>query len=127
MGTSKDSIRKMAKANKDFRREVATGSHSQIVLMCLRPGEAIGEEVHDDNDQIFLVAKGSGEALVGGARESLEKGAVLMVPAGVRHDIRNTGDKRLRLVTIYAPPHHAPGTVHATRQDALDAETRDHA
>lgn len=121
------SIRKLAKDNKDFRREVATGSHSQVVLMCLRPGEDIGDEVHPGTDQIFVVVKGDGEAVLDGASQPLDKGALLLVPAGMRHNIRNTGDKRLRLVTIYAPPHHAPGTVHATRGEAMQAEERGHA
>lgn len=127
MGKHQESIRELAKDNKDFRREVATGKHSQIVLMCLQPGEAIGEEVHEENDQIFLVAKGSGEAMVAGTARPLEKGTVLLVEAGTRHDIRNTGDKRLRLVTIYSPPHQAPGTVHRTREDAMRAEAGEHA
>ncbi len=127
MSTFDTSIRALATHNRDFRREVATGPHSQIVLMCLQPGEAIGEEVHDDNDQIFLVAKGGGEAVLADARQPLGKGDVLLVPAGTRHDVRNTGDKRLRLVTIYAPPHHAPGTVHRTRENAMRAEAAQHA
>jgi len=120
------SIRKLAKGNKDFRREVATGGHSQVVLMCLRPGEAIGEEVHEDTDQIFIVTRGRGEAVLDGVAGALDKGMLLLVPAGMRHDIRNTGDKRLRLVTIYSPPHHAAGTVHATREDAMLAERGGH-
>ena len=120
------SIRKLAKGNKDFRREVATGGHSQVVLMCLRPGEAIGEEIHEDTDQIFVVARGRGEAVLDGVAGALEKGMLLLVPAGMRHDIRNTGDKRLRLVTIYSPPHHAAGTVHGTREDAMLAERGGH-
>lgn len=127
MGRDDESLRELAKENKDFRRVVATGPHSQVVLMCLQRGEAIGEEVHEDTDQVFIVAKGSGEAVVAGARQPLEKGSLLLVPAGTRHDVRNTGEKRLRLVTIYAPPHHPPGTVHATRQDALRAEAAGHA
>ncbi|MDE2408039.1 MAG: cupin domain-containing protein [Xanthomonadaceae bacterium] len=116
------SIRELAKDNGDFRREVATGVHSQVVLMCLQRGEDIGDEVHDDTDQIFVVVKGEGEAVLDGAAQPLHKDALLLVPAGVRHNIRNTGDKRLRLVTIYSPPHHPPGTVRATREDALHAE-----
>lgn len=127
MAASNESIRKLARHNDDFRREVATGAYSQVVLMCLKPGEGIGEEVHDDTDQIFIVVKGGGEAVLDGAVRALDKGALLLVPAGMRHDIRNTGDKRLRLVTIYSPPHHAPGTVHATREEAMRAEGEDHA
>jgi mannose-6-phosphate isomerase-like protein (cupin superfamily) len=125
--STRDSIREQARDNKDFRRVAATGPHSQIVLMCLQPGEAIGEEVHDDTDQIFIVAKGEGEAELAGAPRRLEKGEVLLVPAGTRHDIRNTGKKRLRLVTIYSPPHHAPGTIHKTRDEAMRAEAGEHA
>ena len=125
--STQDSIREQARDNKDFRRVAATGPFSQIVLMCLKPGEAIGEEVHDDTDQIFLVAKGEGEAVLADAPRRLEKGDLLLVPAGTRHDIRNTGDKRLRLVTIYSPPHHAPGTVHGTREEAMRAEADEHA
>jgi len=127
MAAFEESIRKLAKHNEDFRREVATGVHSQVVLMCLQPGEGIGEEVHGDTDQIFIVVKGGGEAVLDGATRALEKGTLLLVPAGMRHDVRNTGDKRLRLVTIYSPPHHAPGTVHATREEAMRAEGEGHA
>lgn len=115
-------IRKLAKSNTDFRRVVATGPHAQVVLMCLQQGDDIGEEVHADTDQLFQVIKGKGEAVLDGAAQPLRKGALLLVPAGTRHNLRNNGDKRLRLVTIYAPPQHAVGTVHATRADALTAE-----
>lgn len=115
-------IKELAKDNDDFRREVATGPHAQVVLMCLQPGEDIGEEVHADTDQLFLVAKGEGEAVLEGVAQPLEKGALLLVPAGMRHNLRNTGEKPMRLATIYAPPHHPAGTVHATREDAVRAE-----
>jgi mannose-6-phosphate isomerase-like protein (cupin superfamily) len=115
-------IRKLAKVNTDFRHVVATGSHAQVVLMCLQPGEDIGEEVHASTDQLFLVVKGEGEALLDGTAHALCKGGLLLVPAGMRHNLSNSGDKPLRLVTFYAPPQHAAGTVHATRADALSAE-----
>ena len=124
---TQDSIRERARENTDFRRVAATGPYSQIVLMCLQPGEAIGEEVHEDTDQIFLVAKGEGESEVAGTTRPLDKGDLLLVPAGTRHDIRNTGGERLRLVTIYSPPHHEPGTVHRTREEAMRAEAGEHA
>ncbi|RZA15789.1 MAG: cupin domain-containing protein [Lysobacteraceae bacterium] len=115
-------IRKLAKANTDFRREVMTGRHAQVVVMCLLPGEDIGEEVHAGTDQLFQVVKGHGEALVDGVSRALGKGVQWLVPAGVRHNLRNTGGKRLRLVTIYSPPRHAVGTVQATRADAAHAD-----
>jgi mannose-6-phosphate isomerase-like protein (cupin superfamily) len=124
MTTFNQPIRKLARANTDFRRVVATGAHAQVVLMCLQPGEDIGEEVHADTDQLFLVVKGKAEATLDGMPQALDRGSLLLVPAGVRHNMRNDGDKRLRLVTFYAPPHHADGTVHATRDEASRAEHR---
>ena len=93
-------IKDLAKENDDFRREIATGPYAQVVLMCLQPGEDIGEEVHDDTDQLFLVVKGEGEAVLDGNTQPLEKGALLLVPAGTRHNLRNTGEKRMRLATV---------------------------
>lgn len=122
MTTFNQPIRKLAKANTDFRRVVATGAHVQVVLMCLQPGDDIGEEVHAGTDQLFQVVKGKGEAVLDGTAQALGKGALLLVPAGMRHNLHNNGDKPLCLVTIYAPPQHAVGTVHATRADALRAE-----
>lgn len=122
MTTFNQPVRKLAKANTDFRRVVATGPHAQVVLMCLQPGDDIGEEMHAGNDQLFQVVKGRGEAVLDGVAQALRKGALLLVPAGVRHNLRNNGDKRLRLVTIYAPPQHAADTVHATRADAMGTE-----
>ena len=115
-------IRKLAKSNTDFRRVVATGLHAQVVLMCLQPGDDIGEEVHADTDQLFQVIKGKGEAMLDGAAQPLSKGALLLVPAGTRHNLVNTGARPIHLYTIYAPPETAPGTVHATRAEAMAAE-----
>lgn len=116
-------IRKLAKDNDDFRRELVTNTHSQVVLMRLRPDEDIGEETHADIDQLFFIIKGEGEAIIDGVHQALEKGSLLVVPAGTRHNVVNTrNDGSLRLVTIYAPPAHAAGTVHATRADALAAK-----
>ena len=42
-----------------------------------------------------------------------------MAPGPVACD---TGDRAMKLFTVYAPPEHAPGTVHPTRADALAAE-----
>ena len=116
-------IKKLAKQNSDFRREVATGTHAQVVLMCLQPGEEIGEETHADTDQLFYVVKGAGKIVLAGASEPIEKGSLVLVPAGMLHNLVNDADESLRLFTVYAPPHHPPGTVHATREDARAAES----
>jgi mannose-6-phosphate isomerase-like protein (cupin superfamily) len=108
--------------NSDFRRVLYTGKQMQLVLMSLRPGEEIGEEVHHDRDQFFRVEKGSGEVWIDGARSRIEDGTAIVVPAGARHNIKNTGDEPLRLYTLYAPPEHADGIVQATKAEAQDAE-----
>lgn len=110
------------KANADFRHVLYTGPHLQLVLMALKPGEEIGEEVHEHVDQFFRVEKGKGEAWIDGTRSKIESEMAIVVPAGARHNIKNTGDKPLKFYTLYAPPQHADGTVHATRAEALAAE-----
>jgi mannose-6-phosphate isomerase-like protein (cupin superfamily) len=104
--------------NSDFRRVVYTGKNLQLVLMSLKPGEEIGEEVHKDRDQFFRVEKGNGEAVIDGKRTKIKGDDAVLVPAGARHNIINTGDEPLRLYTLYAPPEHRDGTVHATKADA---------
>jgi mannose-6-phosphate isomerase-like protein (cupin superfamily) len=108
--------------NSHFRRVLYTGKQMQLVLMSLRPAEEIGEEIHHDRDQFFRVEKGSGEVWIDGARSRIEDGTAIVVPAGARHNIRNTGDEPLRLYTLYAPPEHADGIVQATKAEAQDAE-----
>ena len=112
----------MARGNEDFRREVLTGQHSQVVLMTIPPGGEIGEEVHPDVDQILLFVEGEGEAILHGESAPVRADRLVLVPAGTRHNFRNTGDSPLRLVTVYSPPEHPPGTVHRTKEEADAAE-----
>lgn len=111
-------IEDMTEENADFRRVVYTGKHLQLVLMSLKPGEEIGEEVHEDRDQFLRVEEGSGEVLIDGKRTPIEGDMGIVVPAGARHNVRNTGRESLRLYTLYGPPEHADGTVHRTKADA---------
>lgn len=113
--------------NRDFRRVIYTGPNLQLVLMSLRPGDEIGEEVHLATDQFFRVEEGHGEVVMDGRVSAIESDTAIVVPAGMLHNIRNTGDEDLKLYTLYAPPQHAPGTVHATRADAEEAERLEHA
>jgi len=108
--------------NRDFRRVLYTGPHLQLVVMSLLPGEEIGEEVHSNTDQFFRVEQGKGEISLDGRTTRIESDMAILVPAGARHNVRNTGEKPLRLYTLYAPPQHADKTVHRTRQDAEAAE-----
>ncbi len=108
--------------NTDFRRVLYTGTQIQLVLMALKPGEEIGEEVHDDHDQFFRVEEGAGEVSIDGHKTPIQDGTAIVVPAGARHNVTNTGSVPLKLYTLYAPPEHADGTVRTTKADALASE-----
>jgi mannose-6-phosphate isomerase-like protein (cupin superfamily) len=110
-------IEALAVKNSRFRQVIYTASHCQLVLMALKPGEEIGAEVHQ-LDQFFRVEEGAGDAVLDGARTALRPGFAVLVPAGTRHNIINTGTAPLKLYTLYAPPNHRDGVVHVTRQDA---------
>jgi len=113
-----DDIQKRTEDNRAFRRVLYTGKHMQLVLMSLQPGEDIGEEIHDEVDQFFRVEKGKGEVFIDGRATKVESDMAIIVPAGARHNIRNTGEQRLQLYTLYAPPEHEDGTVQVTKADA---------
>ena len=118
----KADIRRLARENEDFRREVMTGPHSQVVIMSVEPGGEIGEEVHDDVDQVLVFVEGTGEAVLGGDTSGVEPGDLVFVPAGTRHNFVNRGDTALKLYTVYSPPEHEAGTVHHTKEEADAAE-----
>lgn len=111
-------IEEMTEENSDYRRVLYTGKNLQLVLMAIQPGEEIGEETHADRDQFFRVEKGKGEVWIDGHRSKIKGDDAIVVPAGARHNIVNTGDKPLRLYSIYAPPEHRDGIVCATKADA---------
>ena len=113
-----DDIEDLTESNKDFRRVLYTGHHLQLVLMALKPGEDIGEEVHADRDQFFRVEKGGGEAVIDGKSTKVKAGDAILVPAGARHNVRNTGAKSMKLYTLYGPPEHRDGVVRATKAKA---------
>lgn len=115
-------IEELTEENSDFRRVLYTGRKLQLVLMAIEPGGEIGEEVHEDRDQFFRVEKGKGEVLIDGNRSKIKSDDAIIVPAGARHNIKNTGDKPLRLYTLYGPPEHRDGTVHVTKADADASE-----
>ncbi len=117
-----EDIEHRTRENSDFRRVLYTGKNLQLVLMSLQPGEDIGAEVHDDRDQFFRVEAGSGEVSIDDRRTKLEEDMAVIVPAGARHNIRNTGEKPLKLYTIYGPPEHLERTVHVTKADAAASE-----
>jgi len=114
-------IEAITTGNDNFRRVLYTAKNCQVVVMALKPQEDIGAEVHK-LDQFFRVEAGHGEAVLDGVRTPIAAGYAVVVPAGARHNIVNTGTEPLKLYTIYAPPNHRDGVVHRTRADA-DADT----
>ena len=115
-------IVRAARDNTAFRRVVKTGNHQQIVVMTIPPDGEIGAEVHPGTDQILIVLNGLGEAHVDAEAWTIPPGEIVFVPAGRRHNILNRGAGPMRLVSIYAPPAHPPGTVHLTKEEADAAE-----
>ncbi|QIL02047.1 cupin domain-containing protein [Sphingomonas sinipercae] len=113
-----DNIDKVTVENEDFRRVLYTGNHLQLVLMTLQPGDEIGEEVHEDRDQFFRIEEGEGAIDIDGKENRVEDDFAVIVPAGARHNVRNTGSRLLRLYTIYGPPEHKDGIVQSTKEEA---------
>ncbi len=112
-------VEQSALENNNLRKVLFTNKHSQVVLMSLPPGEDIGREVHEVGDQVLVFVKGAGQAVVGGETHDIGAGDMFAVPAGTEHDFINTGDEALKLFTVYSPPEHPDGVVHATKADAL--------
>lgn len=114
----------VARANRNgfFREVVATGPHSQVVVMSIPPGGDIGEEVHRGVDQVLVFVAGTGDAVLDGSASPVGPGSLVLVPAGTRHNFVNRGTSDLKLYTVYAPPEHAPGTIHRTKAEADAAE-----
>lgn len=121
-----DNIERVTVANEDFRRVLYTGKHLQLVLMTLPPGCDIGEEVHEDRDQFFRIEQGEGEIRIDGVANKVEDDFAVIVPAGARHNVVNTGSEPLRLYTLYGPPEHRDGVVHTTREQAERDHDNDH-
>lgn len=111
-------IEKDSHANENFRKVLYTDKNCQLVLMSLLAGEDIGLEVHDDVDQFLRVEQGTGTAILNGISHPLSDGSVIIVPAGTKHNIVNTGSGSMKLYTLYMPPHHRDGVVHKTKADA---------
>ena len=121
-------IREAAKQNNNFRLALWTGKHLQLTLMSIKPGEDIGLETHPDLDQFIRIEEGQGIVMMGDRKDKLDlqqrvyDGYAIIIPAGKWHNLINTGCKPIKLYSIYAPPEHPFGTVHATKAIAEAAE-----
>lgn len=121
-------IEKVTLKNKYFRQVVYTGTYQQLVVMCLQPGEEIGDEIHKNVDQFFRIEEGTAKFVFNEKEtHTVKAGDAVVVPAGTFHNVVN-GSKTepLKLYTIYAPPNHPDGTVHKTKADAEAAEKEGH-
>ena len=107
--------------NNNYRTALWTGPHLQLTVMSIPPGEDIGLEMHSDTDQFLRIEEGQGIVQMGPSRRNLDlrqpvfNDTAVFVPAGTWHNITNVGRTPLKIYTIYAPPHHPHGTVHATK------------
>lgn len=119
-----NNIEKETKENKNFRKVLYTAQHTQLVVMHLNPGEEIGEETHT-LDQFLRVEEGSGVAILDGVETKIESEYAIIVPAGTKHNVINTGGEAMKLYTLYSPPEHKDGIVHATKADA-ELDVTDH-
>ena len=115
-------IQKVSLENENFRKVLYTAKNSQLVVMSLKPGEDIGEEVHQ-LDQFIRCETGEGQAILDDVPHMIADDFVVVVPAGTKHNIINTSQtKPLKLYTLYSPPNHLDGTVHPTKADAIKDE-----
>ena len=125
-------IEKATKANESFRTVLFTGGHTQLTVMRLGPGEDIGLEAHPNLDQFIRIEKGSGRVELGTTHDAVEETHdieddwAVIIPAGVWHNVVNTGLGDLKLYSLYSPPEHPAGTVHRTKADAEAAEHDHH-
>jgi mannose-6-phosphate isomerase-like protein (cupin superfamily) len=110
-------IEKVSLENDNFRKVLYTAKNSQLVVMSLKPGEEIGSETHQ-LDQFIRIESASGKTILNGIEHDIADGFAVVVPAGVEHNIINTSEEVMKLYTVYAPPNHKDGVVHATKQDA---------
>ncbi|HFC11049.1 MAG TPA: cupin domain-containing protein [Candidatus Kaiserbacteria bacterium] len=116
-------IEKVTKENTDYRRVLYTTKNTQLVLMCVMPGDEIGEEVHH-LDQFIRIEEGEGKAVLDGVEHPLNTDDAMVVPEGLRHNVINTGTIPLKLYSVYAPPEHKFDTVNPTKAD--EGEVEDH-
>ncbi len=102
--------------NTDYRRVIFTGSKLQLVLMSIKPGEEIGTETHKVGDQFLRIEGGVGKVIIGKEEYDVKAGFGIAIPAGVKHNLKNTGDKNLQLYSLYAPPEHAEDTIEKDKE-----------
>lgn len=115
----KTNIERDTEKNRNFRKVLYTGKHSQLVLMSLKPKEEIGMETHPENDQFLRFEGGKGRVEIDGSKYQVKDGDAVVIPAGAKHNVVNTSsEEELKIYTIYSPPHHKDGIIHKTKEQA---------
>lgn len=110
--------------NENFRTTLWTGEHLQLTLMSIDVGEDIGLEIHPDVDQFIRIEQGEGLVKMGDIKDDLYfqqkvyDDYAILIPAGKWHNLINTGNKPLKIYSLYAPPEHPPGTIDRTKEDS---------
>jgi mannose-6-phosphate isomerase-like protein (cupin superfamily) len=114
--------------NETFRTVLFTGSRMQLTVMRLAPGEDIGKERHPETDQFLRIEEGQARVELSEREDEVDESHdvsddwAIVVPAGIWHNVINTGSGELKLYSLYAPPEHPDRTVHPTKADAQAAE-----
>lgn len=117
-----------SRQNQNFRTALWTGKHLQLTVMCIPCRGEIGLELHPDTDQLIRVEEGQASVRMGKSRDQmpfqrcLGVGDAVLIPCGIWHNVVNTGNRPLKLSSVYAPPHHPRGTIHRTKADAQHTE-----
>ena len=113
-----EDILNQSKNNTYFRKVLETGKHTQVVIMSIPAGDDIGEEVHNGTDQVLYLVEGEGKVILDGEEKTYKSGDIVLVHDGTRHNFKNTGTRDLKIITMYSPAHHPPGTIHKTKEEA---------
>ena len=115
----KTNIERDTEKNRNFRKVLYTGKHSQLVLMSLKPKEEIGLETHPENDQFLRFEGGRGRVEIDGSKYQVKDGDAVVIPAGAKHNVVNlSAEEEMKIYTIYSPPHHKDGIIHKTKEQA---------
>ena len=112
-------IEKATLENTDYRRVLYTSKSSQLVLMCIQPGDEIGSEVHE-LDQFIRIESGTAKVILDGLEHIITDDDAVVIPQGTEHNVVNTGDTELKLYSVYSPPEHKDGTVHPTKSEEVE-------
>lgn len=116
-----EDLEHQALKNNYFRQVLATSKHVQVVIMSIDARGDIGEETHNDNDQVLYLVSGQGRMVLNGQEKPFKKGDLVLVPAGTKHNFISDSIGPMKIITTYSPPHHPDGTIHKTKAEADQA------